>query len=322
MGRETALASLERATQLRGVPPFVLHGLVAAPFTPFHPDQSLNLPQIDRLADHLVANGVAGAFVCGTTGEGTSLTDAERRAVAERWIVASRGRLRIIVHVGHLSLTTSRELAAHAQAAGADAIATCGPFFYPIRQVGQLVAFAAETANAAPNLPFYYYHIPQLTHLGGLSMAEFLREAAPRIPTLRGLKYTHNDLEEYATVLACEGGRFDVPFGRDEILLPALTLGARGAIGSTFNFAAPLYHDLFAAHAGGDLGAARTQQARAAALITLLRRHGGLAAMKEVMRHIGFDCGTARPPLRAFSAAERESLHIGLADWGLPLVAA
>lgn len=322
MGREATLARLDRPSDIFHVNPFVLHGLVAAPFTPFHPDQSLNLPQIDRLAAHLVAGGVSGAFVCGTTGEGTSLTDAERRAVVERWVAAAAGQLQVIVHVGHLSLATSRELAVHAQAAGADAIATCGPFFYPIRHVRQLVDFGAETAGAAPRLPFYYYHIPQLTHLGGLSMVDFLREAAPRIPTLRGLKFTHDDLEEYAGVLAFQNGRFDVPFGRDEILLSALTLGARGAIGSTFNFSASLYHHLFAAHVRGDEVAARKLQDRATRLIMLLRQHGGLVAMKEAMRLIGLDCGPARQPLRTLSTGERESLLLDLVEWGLPFAAA
>jgi N-acetylneuraminate lyase len=297
---------------------FAFEGLVAAPFTPFHPDGSLWLAQIPRLADDLVSKGVTGAFICGTTGEGTSLTVSERQTVAATWVKAARGRLKVAVHVGHLCLADSRDLASHAHEVGADAIATCGPFFYPIRQVEQLVSALVEVAAAAPDLPFYYYHIPQLTHLGHLSMVDLLCEGARRIPTLRGVKYTHNDLEEYAKLLALNQGGFDTPFGRDEILLSGLVAGAKGAIGSTFNFAAEFSREVFAAQAKGDIVAAREWQCRTTELVGIMRTHGGLAAMKQTMRHIGLDCGPVRLPLRQPSLPDADKLSLALERWGLP----
>src|SRR4051794_5518187 len=98
--------------------PTRFRGLVAAPFTPFHADRSLNLEAIAGYARLLRANRVAAAFVCGTTGEGLSLTVDERRQVAERWLQVSEARLPIIVHVGHTCLDDARALAAHAQQIG------------------------------------------------------------------------------------------------------------------------------------------------------------------------------------------------------------
>ena len=83
-------------------------GLVAAPFTPFNPDGSLHLEAIAPYARHLREVGVVGAFICGTTGEGASLTTAERRLVAERWVAVAPAGLRVLVHVGHTSLDESR----------------------------------------------------------------------------------------------------------------------------------------------------------------------------------------------------------------------
>jgi N-acetylneuraminate lyase len=315
------LAGCRRAPLAHRMLSFRLRGLVAAPFTPMHPDRSVHLERIPALADDLVANGIDGAFVLGTTGEGLSLTDEERRAVAAQWVRAAGGRLSVVVHVGHLSVTAAANLAAHAQTIGADAIATCGPFFYPIRSVRQVAAYCAEVAAAAPQLPFYYYHIPQMTHLA-VSMVEFLGEAAPLVPTLNGIKYTHNDLEEYARLVEHADGQFDVAFGRDEILLQGLAAGATAAIGSTFNFVGTHFRTVLNAWLEGDVASARRAQARGAELIRSLRRHGGLSAMKATMEHIGLDCGPVRAPLRPLDADVRASLARELAAWGLPPVTA
>jgi N-acetylneuraminate lyase len=153
-------------------------GLVAAPFTPFHADGTVHEDAIDRQSERLIADGVDGAFVCGTTGEGPSLTTAERMLVASRWAGARR-RLKLFVHVGHSSAADARTLAAHAQSIGADAIACLAPFFFKPRTAGELAAFCRHVAAAAPDLPFYYYHIPSLTGVS-LAMRDFLPEAVRR----------------------------------------------------------------------------------------------------------------------------------------------
>ena len=132
-----------------------LKGLIAAPFTPMKPNGAVNLAAIDGLAESLVANGVAGAFICGTTGESMSLTVAERKAAAERWVAASAGRLAIISHIGHLCLADAKDLAAHAEAAGVFGIACTSPCYYKPAAVEDLVNLSAEVAAAAPNTAWY-----------------------------------------------------------------------------------------------------------------------------------------------------------------------
>src|SRR6185369_4332833 len=97
---------------------------------PFLPNEEVNPAAIPEIADFLVRNQVSGAFICGTTGEGMSMTSAERRQVAEAWRAALPPGLKLIVHVGHLSLAESCALAEHAQQIGADAIATIAPSFF------------------------------------------------------------------------------------------------------------------------------------------------------------------------------------------------
>src|SRR2546430_1649819 len=131
-----------------------LNGLIAAPFTALHPDGSVNLAMIESQALSLVNNRVSGAFICGTTGEGLSLTTNERLQVVEQWMAAAPRSLRIIVHVGHPSLPESRALAAHAQKIGAFAFAAIGPTFFRASSVEQLVEYNVQVAAGAPDLPF------------------------------------------------------------------------------------------------------------------------------------------------------------------------
>lgn len=294
-----------------------LNGLVAAPFTAMHADGRLNLNLIARQAKSLVAQGVQGAFICGTTGEGASLTSEERMQVAERWMAATRGSLKVVVHVGQNSIGESRKLAAHAAEIGAHAVATIGSTFFRPASVEQLVAFCAQIASAAPKLPFYYYHMPAMTGVN-LPMVEFLRLGAKRIPNLAGLKFTDENLMSYAQCVQFEHARFNILFGRDEILLAGLAMGAKGAVGSTYNYMAPVYHQLMQAFAAGDLTTARRWQQRSIDIIAVMARYGGLPAGKAMMKMVGLDCGPVRPPLRNLTAQELKAFERDLAQVGFP----
>ncbi|MDB6028202.1 MAG: Dihydrodipicolinate synthetase [Verrucomicrobiales bacterium] len=292
-----------------------LEGLIAAPHTPFHEDRSLNLKMIEAQAQSLVANRVTGAFVCGTTGEGLSLTIAERIQVAERWRTVAPKNLRVIVHVGHVGLDDCRALATNAQQIGADAIACLAPCFFKPGSVEDLVQFCAEVATAAPELPFYYYQIPSMTGVN-FNVADFLIAASGRIPNLVGIKFTHENLMDFLQCLHLENGRFDMVFGRDEVMLGGLATGARAAIGSTYNFAAPIYHRLMAAFAKGDLVTARKEQLRSVELIQLLASYGFMGAAKATMKMIGVDVGPARLPNRTLTKEQASKLQAELERLG------
>ncbi len=296
-------------------------GLIAAPFTPMRADRTLDLNAVDSYAHRLHANGVVGAFICGTTGEGMSLTIDERCALAERWVAAAPAGLRVIVHVGHNSLPDCRTLAAHAESIGADSIACLAPSFFKPAGVDGLVAWCEQVAAAAPNLPFYYYHMPSMTGVS-VNVSEFLGVAAKRIATLAGVKFTFEDLDDYQRCLELEDGRFDVLFGRDELLLSALARGARGAVGSTYNFAAPLYQTLIKAYRRGDRQQAAGLQALAVRMIDALVGSGAppVATFKWFMSWVCVDCGPSRLPLVDPTPEQIASLKsrlrgTGILDW-------
>lgn len=292
-------------------------GLIAAPFTPFHPDRSLNLDRVESYARFLRENGVRAAFVGGTTGEGLSLTLDERFRLAERWMTVTDALLPVIVHVGHTCLEDARRLTAHAAQIGAAAASALAPCFFKPRDADDLVDWCAAVASAAPKLPFYYYHIPSMTGVH-LPVAEFLAKAAKRIPSLVGVKYTFEDLADYEACVRFDGGRYDILFGRDELLLEGWGKSALGAVGSTYNYAAPLYYRLLERYQQGDQTQARALQDQAIKMIAICNNIGvtHLAASKALMAMLGVDCGPVRLPLRQPTEVQLGQLRAALTELG------
>ena len=142
--------------------------------------------------------------------------------------------------------------------------------------------------------------------------AEFLEKGVQRIPTLRGIKFTSLDLMALQECLAACDGRFDVVFGCDENLLAALAFGCRGAVGSTYNYAAPLYRKIIEAFDRGDLATARSLQLESVRLVRVLIRFGVLRAGKAIVGMQGVPCGPVRPPLAALSDAQTMDLYEAL----------
>jgi N-acetylneuraminate lyase len=302
--------------------PFQLRGLTAATYTPFHRDGSLNLDVIPAMVDFLKARGIDGLYVCGSTGEGVSMSTPERQTVARTFVEAANGELPIVVQVGHNSLEEARQLAAHAQHIGADAISATVPSFFKVTCVEVLVDCVAQIAAAAPDLPFYYYHIPVLTG-STIDMPEFLEIGGQRIPNLVGLKYTAPTVYEYQACLELQDGRFDVLWGCDEMLLSALVVGAKGAVGSTYNVAGPLYRQLIDAFNSGNIPEARRCQSLAMTLVRRLCRYPFHPAMKEIMKMHEIQCGPCRLPMTPLSADQAASLRKDLEglryfDWSKP----
>ena len=288
-------------------------GLIAAPFTPMDSGGALALGAVEPYADLLVRSGVAGAFIGGTTGESLSLTVDERINLAERWLRAAPDGLKVIIHVGAENLGDAQQLARHAAEGGAFAVAAMPPTFFRPAGIDDLVAWCRRVADAADGLPFFYYHIPALTGVH-VPMADFLPVAAARIPTLAGVKFTWEDLNDFGLAMDARGDRLDILHGRDETLLAGLALGARGAVGSTYNFAAPLYRRMVEAFDAGDLDRARDLQRTARQMIRVLAGAAGgfLPAAKRVMAMVGVDCGPVRPPLRPLTPDEAEAVRRGL----------
>ena len=283
-----------------------LTGLIAAPHTPFDSSNNVNFEEIDKIAKHLIKDGVKGIYVCGTTGEGIHCSVEERKAIAERWVSASNNQLDIIVHTGALSIVDTLELTRHADTLDILATSAIGPCFFKPGSVADLVEYCATIAAAAPSKGFYYYH----SGMSGvnLNMEEFLIQADKRIPNLSGLKFNSGDLYEYQRCLRACDGKFDVPFGVDEHLPGALAVGAKSAVGSTYNYAAPHFNSIIEAFNRGDQEAVFNKMTNVIELIRVLVDFGGVAAGKVAMELHDINAGDPRLPLMPLTAEQKTTV--------------
>ena len=277
-------------------------GLIAAPFTPMHGNGDLNLEAIPGYYNMLKRNGVNAAFICGSTGEGVSLTMEEKKAVASAWgsCTADDEKFKVIMFVGGTCILDCKELALHAHAVGLFAVSFTAPFYFKPANVKMLADCCVEIASVVPDLPFYYYHIPVLTGVN-FPMIDLLKEIDGRTNNFAGIKYTHEDFMDFLSCLNYGNGKYEMMWGRDENMLSALVLGTKSAIGSTYNYAAPLYLNLIESYKQGNMEKARALQQQSIDMIRLLGKYGGIATGKAFMKAISVDCGEFRLPVKNMS---------------------
>lgn len=311
---------------------FKIEGLVPAVFTPMKPDGEVDYDKIDSYCQHLSNHGITQIYVNGTTGEGFSLTLEEREKIVEKWIEVGKnsGRIKsIVVQVGALNLHDTLAMVKHAVSVGADGIATVPPLFFKPKTVDYLVKYCKEVANAAPGIPFYFYHLPGATGVEPC-VEDFLKAAIREIPTLVGVKFSSKDLVDligcvYVQAPHREDNKFNLMFGCDEKLMAGIIMGADGGVGSTYNFMAPVIRKVLDNTAKGNIEEARLHQYHVQQTCKVMYKYGdllgnNLAALKAFMTMIGLDLGPPRSPMRSPTEKElkeykQELQELGFFEW-------
>ncbi len=290
-----------------------IEGLIDAPFTPMHANGDVNYEPIPAYAAMLKKNGLKGVFINGSSGEGYMLTDEERKRLTETWVKAAPEDFKVIVHVGSCCARSSRELARHAAECGAWGIGAMAPPFPKIGRVEELVKYIEEIAAGAPELPFYYYHIPAFNG-AYLPMTELLAAVDGRVPNFAGIKYTFESMYEYNQCRLYAGGKFDMLHGQDETILPCLAMGgARGGIGGTTHYNGRELTAIIEAWDRGDIEAARDHQNFSQEVINVICRYrGNIVGGKRIMKLIGLDLGPNRTPFRNLTAEEETAMKAEL----------
>lgn len=291
-----------------------LQGLIAAPYAPFDENGVLNPGVIPEYYTFLKSNGVRGAFINGSTGEGVSLTMTEKKIVAEAWADCVRhdSDFKVMPLLGGTCIDDCIELALHAHRAGLFAVSITAPYYFKPGTVDVLAQICMRIGESVPDMPVYYYHIPVLNGVG-FNMIDLLKALDGRMPNFAGVKYTHEDFMDYQSCINFKDGKYDMLWGRDENMLSAWAVGAKGAVGSTFNYAAPLYHQLISAFNNNDLSLAGKLQQKAIDMIRLLGKYGGITVGKSFMKLVGFDFGGFRLPLQNMTSEQFESFKLDVA---------
>ncbi|HET7115474.1 MAG TPA: dihydrodipicolinate synthase family protein, partial [Hanamia sp.] len=278
------------------------------PFTPMDKNGELNLKLIPQYYQFLKHNKVTGAFICGSTGEGVSMTFNEKKLTIKAWADATKNDkdFKVMTLLGGTCISDCIDLAKYAQQLGLYAVSFTAPFYFKPANAAALADCCKIIAASVPDMPFYYYHIPVLNGCN-VSMIDLLKEVDGTIPNFAGIKYTHEDFMDFLSCLHFQNKKYDMLWGRDENMLSALAVGARGAVGSTFNYAAPLYYGMIAAFQKNDLKKAQALQQQSIDMITLLGKYGGIATGKAYMKLTGLNCGEFRLPVKNMSSKQFES---------------
>ena len=258
-------------------------GLIDAPFTPFYENGEVNLEPIEAYAKMLAKNGLKGVFINGSSGEGYMLTEEERMKLAEEWVrVAPEG-------------------------------CAMAPPFPKVGRIEELVKYCEEIAAGAPNLPFYYYHIPAFNG-AFLPMVELLKAVDGRIPNFAGIKYTYESIYEYNQCRLYKNGKFDMLHGQDETILPSLAMGgAQGGIGGTTNYNGINLVGIIDAWKAGDIEKARELQNFSQDVINVICHYrGNIVGGKRIMKLIGLDLGKNRTPFQNMTDEEEARMKAEL----------
>ncbi len=268
-------------------------GIFPAFYACYDDNGAISPERVRALAEYLIGKGVTGLYVGGSSGECIYHSVAERKLVLENVMAVAKGKITIIAHVACNNTADSRELAAHAESLGVDAIAAIPPIYFHLPPYG-VAQYWNDISAAAPNTDFVIYNIPQLA---GVALSSALLKEMLKNPRVIGVKNSSMPVQDIE-MWRDEGA---IVFnGPDEQLLSGLAAGAIGGIGGTYAVMPELYLAIFRLFGEGRIAEAREiQDACCHMIYKLCAGHGNMYAMiKAVLREMGGpDIGGVRAPL-------------------------
>lgn len=270
----------------------LIHGIAPALVTPFYEDGSgIKIEAVSKLVDSVMNKGVSGLFVCGATGEPWAMTLDERKRMLETTISEVSGQIPIIAHVGYTQNTEeSVELAKHAKKVGANAVGSVPPFTESPPDIEATINHYTTIAEAS-ELPFYVYW--RADTASQITPEEFL-ERMQRVPGFAGIKFTDYNFFFFQKLIQLSDGKLNCLTGPDEMFLAGLVMGSDGAIGTTYNFMAEHYVQMYEDFLKGNIEKAMKGQSDANELISLLIQHGVISGTKAILNARGINIGQTR----------------------------
>ena len=275
-------------------------GIIPAFYACYDSDGAIDPQAVRALTEYLMNKGVKGLYVGGSSGECIYQSVEERKLVLENVMAVARGKLTIIAHVACNNTADSRELAAHAEAQGVDAIAAIPPIYFHLPEHA-IARYWNDISDAAPNTDFVIYNIPQLA---GVALTIPLLHEMQKNPRVVGVKNSSMPVQDIQ-MWRDEG--VIVFNGPDEQLLSGLAAGAIGGIGGTYGAMPELFLKIRELFLEGKMEQAREIQNEVCRIIyKLCSAHGNMyAVIKGVLRKQGGpDCGGVRLPLASLAPGD------------------
>jgi 4-hydroxy-tetrahydrodipicolinate synthase len=287
------------------VPDPLLHGIVPPIFTPFRDDERIDFTAWQRHLDFLIAAGVDGLFVCGSSGEFHTL-DFEERVVALRFCrQAAAGRVTVYGNVGCATTRDTVRLAEHAQDERVDVIAAVTPYYARVSQ-DELFEHYCEVCRSV-RLPVLAYNYPQ--HGGTELLPETVGRIAAACDNFAGIKDASGSFEQMVAYRTCAADReLAVFIGPETMLLSGLEAGCAGTVTTGIDISPKLFVDLYRAFRSGKRDEAARLQSLASRLGEAIGLHTFPAAAKEAMNILGLSAGPCRKPIGPMPAGARTQL--------------
>lgn len=277
-------------------------GLFSALLTPFNEDGSINFDSLEKLVEFNIQNGIDGFYVGGSTGEGLLLSPEERMQVFECVKKANKGRATLIAHVGTICTLDAIKMAKKAEELEYDAISAVAPYYYGFT-LDAVLGYYNDIVNST-SLPMIIYNFP---NSGGFSLTKDIANKLFENEKFIGIKHTSGDmftLNQFKTL----DREIVVYNGFDETLLAGLSMGADGAIGSTYNFMGKKFKKIMNCFNSGEIETAKALQNEANEIICEMIKYGVFQSEKAILTEMGIDMGQCRPPFMPISDECRASM--------------
>lgn len=293
-----------------------LAGIIPPMVTPLTDRDSLDVAGLERLVEHILAGGVSGLFILGTTGEGPSLSYRLRRELIERVCRQVKRRVPVLVGITDTAFVESVNLARHAAESAADAVVVAPPYYMPEGQP-ELLEWLDHLTPELP-LPLFLYNMPPLTKVA--YELETVRRAMDH-PRIVGLKDSSGDMEYFKQAAALLPRRPDwtLLIGPEAKLLEALQAGGHGGVNGGGNLFPELYVSVCAAFRAGDLDRARELQSLVQHISQSLYRIGRhpssvIKGIKCALSCLGICNDFLAEPFHRFRAGERALVEARLKE--------
>lgn len=299
--------------------PKPLRGIIPPMVTPLLDRDTLDRPGLERLIEHILAGGVHGLFILGTTGEAPSLSYRLRKDLVALTCAQVAGRVPVLVGITDTSFVESVNIARQAAAAGAAGVVLAAPYYFPAGQP-ELVEYLQHLAAELP-LPLFLYNMPSHTKL--FFEPDTVRQAAD-IPGIVGLKDSSANMIYFHRLqgLLADRPDFSLLIGPEELLGETLLLGGHGGVSGGANLHPRLYVDLYNAAVAKDLDAVadlHRRVMRISSTIYSVGRYGSsvIKGIKCALSILGICDDFMAEPFHRFRMPERDLVRRHLADLGI-----
>ena len=270
----------------------IFEGVGTAIVTPFDDNNRINFDRFGELIEFQIENNVDALIVGGTTGEPASSDDGEFEEIVKNAITIVNGRIPVIVGAGSNNTKSAIKKAQIADMYDADGILLVTPYYNKTSQLGLIKHY--EAICGCTDLPAILYNVPSRT---GMNIELNTYEQLAKIPNIVGIKEASGNISYMAQILSRYGDRFDVYSGNDDMIVPAMSLGAIGAISVASNIIPDVIFDMCEFCLSNNFKEARKLQLAYLDLINALFSEVNPIPVKAALSLMGKDPGHPRPPL-------------------------